>query len=522
MAHPRVLPTGRARLNMRHPSLRGATLAMQIGPSAVGFAANGQQVYQCTGGTPVVTPLGMAQRTNSVSSAIFTTASDILGASATTSYTLLVIGTASNSGIYSAVDHDNSSTRRFQFRLNNGKVELIIFDGGNGLITTLTAPAAMSAADSAAGFLMMATVEPKRIAIVQNSTVVEAAISTAAGAPSSGLWIGARQAGNQGWTTGGLSYVIIWPRAMATAELQTIAADWTSWVEWDDDFDIPAATRVSASTSTDISAGVAGVALTAMAANIATVYSVGTTCSAISSAGLPASVVAPYIVMASARAQTAGGLVAVVSIATNIDTGTAGCSATSWSASIALPNIVSGACPNLAATGLHASIVLPSVIAAASGAPASVGLTATISTDSGVACATASAGMIGLPASVSQPTVVMCSGAGGQSNVGLPAQVAAATMISAAAASVSTGGLPASVPAGPDIVFASAGVHAFGLSAGIVVSTVINCGASSGKASGEAAQLLISADDLVANPKRTYLGLPRVRVYVAQKRVREL
>jgi hypothetical protein len=139
----------------------------------------------------------------------------------TGSYSLFAFGTGPGSGMQSALDDDDGVTRRFQFRLNAGKAELIPFySGGNG---SVAAAATLSAYDLANGFAMGATVNGTSYAVYQKGIKASATLGGAAQAPNSQIYVGARKTAAQQWLTGGLMLVAMWNRPLTDAEHQSLA-----------------------------------------------------------------------------------------------------------------------------------------------------------------------------------------------------------------------------------------------------------------------------------------------------------
>lgn len=461
MSHLRFLQDGRARLNMAHPALRGATLAQQMNGSGTGFAVTGQQVFPCTGGTPVVTPIGPAEKANNSSTPIFTTTSEILGASTTTSYTLLAIATASNSGIQSAFDHDNGSTRRFQFRLNAGKVELIPFDASNNVLTTVTAPVALTAAEAARGFLMMAVVSPGRTAIVQNNTVIETTNSSTPAAPSSSVWIGARQAGNQGWTTGGIAFVVMWPRALTNAELVSIASDPGALFEQDEDYE--ATPQITAASSVDATAPVSG---TQSGAASGTVAATGGATSSVT--GSPAAGSAGGVTASGAATASATGSQAATQSGATTASGTATATATGSQASAqsGQVNATAGGAGMANVSGIQASAASGIVTTFGSANATATGSNATARTGSVTATASGNA-LAGVVGSQSTGQAGGAAGAGdatsSQSGVGV-------TVLTGQISAVGGNGSAVVYLAGVSAASASGVVTAVGTRTGITVN----------------------------------------------------
>lgn len=220
-------PQQNVQIDWSNPITAGLVFAYTMGNEAQGWGEDGQN------GIPYVkasdgTPFG--RRINTLSGTggqLLSTSSSYLFNSPTQTsiksgaYSLFAFGTGPASGMQSALDDDDGTTRRFQFRLNAGKVELIPFySGGNG---DVIAPAALSAYDLASGFAMGATVNGTAAAVYQKGAKTAATLGGAAQTPNASITVGARKTGSQTWTSGGLMLVAMWNRPLTDAEHASLA-----------------------------------------------------------------------------------------------------------------------------------------------------------------------------------------------------------------------------------------------------------------------------------------------------------
>lgn len=208
--------------------MAGLVFAYTMGSEAQGWGEDGrngiQYVLTSTGapvGRPVNTLTGAAgQLLSSSSPYLFGSPSQSSIKSGV--YSLFAFGTGPASGIQSALDDDDGTNRRFQFRINAGKVELNPFySGGNG---NAISPVALSAYDLASGFAMGATVNGTAYAVYQKGAKTAATMAGAALTPNASINIGARKTGTtQCWLTGGLQVVAMWNRPLTDAEHASLA-----------------------------------------------------------------------------------------------------------------------------------------------------------------------------------------------------------------------------------------------------------------------------------------------------------
>jgi hypothetical protein len=222
-------PLQNLQIDWENPITEGLVAVFVFGPDgAQGWDESGRTFvpYLTTGSVVTGVPVNMTEGTGArvISTGVPYLIQSVVQTSIKSGvYSLFAAGTASGSGTYSAIDDDDGTTRRLQFRLNAGRAELIPFSsGGNG---DAIAPAALSASDLANGFTMGAIVNGTANAVFQKGVkTTGTALSSAALAPNSSIAVGARKTGVQQWTTGGLQIIAIWNRAHADSE-QTSMAD---------------------------------------------------------------------------------------------------------------------------------------------------------------------------------------------------------------------------------------------------------------------------------------------------------
>jgi hypothetical protein len=229
MAMMRYQPQGRLQLDLTNPITAGIAFIYVLGGSgAAGFISTKPVQTPFVAGTSNSTPIGLGTKASSSLTRIIDTGSTSI---TTNTYSLFAYGTGTTSGIQSSIDDDDSATgnRRFQFRINSGKVEFIPFFNDSTTTGQVISPTAMSSTDVARGFTMGAVCSPSSTAIFQNGS--KTAASTTAGAPrgpSGTFWIGCRKTNGtstqaQAWTTGNLSLVIGWSRSLTDAEMKSLA-----------------------------------------------------------------------------------------------------------------------------------------------------------------------------------------------------------------------------------------------------------------------------------------------------------
>lgn len=212
-------------IDRSNPLTAGLVFAYVCSTTALGFGEDGrsQLFYYNSGGIQegisIITPIGRAVQALAGSS--YAVNSPTQYSVKTGVYSLFAVGTATSSVVQSALDDDDGTSRKFQFRLNNGKAEFIPFNSG-GVAADVIAPTALSAASLANGFTMGATINATTAAVYQNGQKTSAAASGVL-APNSVICIGARKTGtNQVWGTGGLSLVAMWNRTLSDVEMQLL------------------------------------------------------------------------------------------------------------------------------------------------------------------------------------------------------------------------------------------------------------------------------------------------------------
>lgn len=276
-------PQQNPQIDWSNPITAGLVFAYTMSNEAQGWGEDGRN------GIPYVktsdgTPFGKAVNTlMGTGGQLLSGAGYLFGAPAQTSiksgvYSMFAFGTGPASGIQSALDDDDGTTRRFQFRINAGKIELNPFySGGNGNVIS---PVALSAADLVGGFAMGATVNGTAYAIFQKGVKTTGTpMASTALTPNTSISVGARKTGTQGWLSGGLQLVAMWNRALTDAEQSSLADNpWQLfkvqparrlWLAWSAGADGTATvTGVAAATGTGIvaAAGDASSALTGVSA----------------------------------------------------------------------------------------------------------------------------------------------------------------------------------------------------------------------------------------------------------------
>ena len=217
---------GQIAIDWSNPITAGLVFAYVCGNEAMGYGEDGRNLIQYVNGGGTVTgirintPNGTGVQAKSSSSFAFGPTQTSIKSGV---YSMFAFGTGTASGIQSAIDDDDGNTRRFQFRINAGKVELNPFySGGNG---NVAAPAALSAYDLANGFAMGAVVNGAAYAIYQKGVkTAGTAMPSTALTPNSQIAIAARKTGTtQAWLVGGLQIVAMWNRALTDAEQASLA-----------------------------------------------------------------------------------------------------------------------------------------------------------------------------------------------------------------------------------------------------------------------------------------------------------
>ena len=219
-------PQQTPQIDWSNPITAGLVFAYSMGVEAMGWGEDWRSVvpYQKSDGTvvgvPVNTNTGTAVRCLSGSGVGYACNLNQFSAKAG-SYSLFAFATGPASGTQSALDDDDGTSRRFQFRLNTGKVEFIPFySGGNG---SVAAANMLSANDLANGFAMGATVNGTSYACFQKGVKASATLGGVALAPNPTISVGARKSTVQQWTPGGIQLVAMWNRPLTDAEHQSLA-----------------------------------------------------------------------------------------------------------------------------------------------------------------------------------------------------------------------------------------------------------------------------------------------------------
>ncbi len=213
-------PQYHAQIDWSNQITKGLAFAFVNGTSARGISKSAP-VVAYSGGTRIANNQGTAAKATSSSAQIYTTGATNL---TTTTYSLLAVATGTSAAVQSAIDDDTTvgPVRKFQFRIDTGKVELIPFDVSAGVTGRATSSVALTAAQLAGGFVMGATASPTATAVFQNGVKTGSATPTNMAAPTGDFWIGAQKTGTQGWTVGGLNLVVGWFRTLSDAEMRSL------------------------------------------------------------------------------------------------------------------------------------------------------------------------------------------------------------------------------------------------------------------------------------------------------------
>jgi hypothetical protein len=207
-------------IDWSNPITRDMVLAFSHAEAAYGYCASGQTLVPYVAATQVNTILGAGARSASTSSRAYNLSVPGLTG---TNYSLFAVGSATSNAVTQiALDCDNNATRKFQFRIANGKAEFIPFNTSAGTTGVATSPVAMSLAELTRGFTIGATASPIRTAVFQNGQVTTNT-PTNLTALNGTVYVGARWAGDAGWATGALSMVAAWARTLTDAEMQSLA-----------------------------------------------------------------------------------------------------------------------------------------------------------------------------------------------------------------------------------------------------------------------------------------------------------
>lgn len=218
-------PQQAAQIDWSNPITQGLAFAFVHGAVAFGFCVSGQNPIPYAGATQIQTPLGTAARSTSTSTRAYVLGNNGISGQ---NYSLFAVGTATSTAVtQSAIDSDNGVSQRYvQFRLNNGKVDLIPFSASASVTGQPVFANALTQSELMRGFTMGATVSPTRTAAFQNGQIATATPSNLVSIPAgSNLSIGARITNATGWATGGLGCAYGWSRTLSDAEMQSLAAN---------------------------------------------------------------------------------------------------------------------------------------------------------------------------------------------------------------------------------------------------------------------------------------------------------
>jgi hypothetical protein len=218
-------PQQAPQIDWSNPITAGLSFAYVCANEAMGYGEDGRSViqYQRSDGTvvgkQVNTQSGTGVQPLLSNNYAFTTINPSIN---TSNYSLFAVATAnSTSVIQNALDDDDGSSRKFQFRLANGVCGISTFNsGGSG--TGFYVPTALTLTEMNRGFTFGASVTSSRVTVFQNSQRFSAAASGVV-APNNNFWVGARKGGNQVWLTGGIMLVAAWNRTLTDAEQLSLA-----------------------------------------------------------------------------------------------------------------------------------------------------------------------------------------------------------------------------------------------------------------------------------------------------------
>ncbi|WP_198116925.1 hypothetical protein [Massilia rhizosphaerae] len=224
-----IQPQSNIQIDWSNPLTQGLVFAYTCGNEVQGWGEdgrNGIQYVQVSTGNPVGRAINTLSGTGG--QLLSSTSGYLFGSPSQTSvksgvYSLFSFGTGPSSGIQSALDDDDGTNRRFQFRINAGKVEFNPFySGGNGNVIS---PVALSATDLATGFAMGATVNGTAYAAYQKGIKTSGTpMPSTALTPNTSIMVGARKVGTtQCWLVGGLMLVAMWNRPLTDAEHASLA-----------------------------------------------------------------------------------------------------------------------------------------------------------------------------------------------------------------------------------------------------------------------------------------------------------
>lgn len=208
-----------------NPITRGLVIAYVLGGSgAFGYGDDGrtQLPYLNTSSivtaTPVITNLGFGAKIANTNYPILNLTQRSL---ANGTYSLFAAATApGNSATQSAIDDDDSTTRRFQFRLNGAAPEFIPFNSGGAAV--IVTGMALPSTSLAGGFTMGATANSTTAAVWSNGRKTSANASGIL-TPNSSVWVGNRKTAANAWVTGAISLMAVWNRVLTDMEMQSLA-----------------------------------------------------------------------------------------------------------------------------------------------------------------------------------------------------------------------------------------------------------------------------------------------------------
>jgi len=424
-----------------NPITKDMTVCLMHADQAYGFAsyidgANlpaSVNVVPFTGGTQSNTPLGTGGRPTGTAGMYDLTAK---GAINSPSYSLFAFGTCTSAGAtQSAMDMDNSAGRYFQFRIAGGKVDFIPFNNSASPTGQATSPVALSLSEMSRGFTMGATASPTRTACFQNGVATVGPTPSNMLTPTTTLPIrvGVRQTGTQAWSTGALMLVVVWVRALADSEMQSLADN--PWQLFK-----PKHRRlymVTAAASSDGSTTLSGVSA---ASSVGTVAAAGNADGRVT--GVQASSAVASITATGGAGATLSGVSAAPTVASVSATGGASTTLTGDQASAGVSTVATTGDANTALTGVSAAPGVGTITASVGGS-AMVPLSG-VAASSAVASVTASGAAsvtLGAVASNGKSNDMVVTGGATVA----PAYVSAAAAVGTITASGTTGSATANL-----------------------------------------------------------------------------
>lgn len=218
------LPGEALDIDWSNPITAGLSAALVHADAAYGvcLGLNAQNVIAFSGGTQANTPTAPGARATG-NAQIYTFPSS--GTLTSPNYSLFAVGSCTSASVtQSALDMDNGTTRYFQFRFVNGKVDFIPFNTSGSVTGEATSPVALSVSEMSRGFTMGATASPTRTAAFQNGVVTVGSTPSSMITPGTVLpvYVGSRVTGTQAWLTGGLSLVATWMRTLSDGEMESL------------------------------------------------------------------------------------------------------------------------------------------------------------------------------------------------------------------------------------------------------------------------------------------------------------